>query len=57
MKPSSSPNNFALIQEEAGIHVGISATLALAGRHAAQVLQEQFDDWRDRGRYRAWGAL
>ena len=55
MKPSSSPNNFALIQEEAGIHVGISATLALAGRHAAQVLQEQFDDWRDRGRYRAWG--
>jgi 6-phosphogluconolactonase/glucosamine-6-phosphate isomerase/deaminase len=55
MKPGSSPNNFALIQEEAGIHVGISATLALAGRHAAQVLQEQFDDWRDRGRYRAWG--
>jgi 6-phosphogluconolactonase/glucosamine-6-phosphate isomerase/deaminase len=55
MKPGSSPNNFALIQEEAGIHVGISASLALAGRHAAQVLQEQFNDWRDRGRYRVWG--
>ncbi len=55
MKIGSSHKNFALIQEEAGIHVGISATLPLAGRHAAQLLQEQYDHWLDRGRYQAWG--
>ncbi|MEP4148514.1 MAG: 6-phosphogluconolactonase [Halioglobus sp.] len=47
--------NIALIQEEIGIHVGISASLSLAGRHAAQLLQEHYDHWLDRGRYQAWG--
>lgn len=55
MKSGNNAKNFALIQEEAGIHVGISATLPLAGRHAAQLLQEQYDYWLDRGRYQAWG--
>lgn len=49
------PETFALIQEEAGIHVGISASLPLAGRHAAQVLQEQYTYWLEKGRFNAWG--
>ena len=48
--------NFALIQEESGIQVGISATLSLAGQHAASLMQEQYRHWLDRGRYQAWGA-
>ncbi|MEH6585987.1 MAG: 6-phosphogluconolactonase [Halioglobus sp.] len=55
MKSGNNAKNFALIQEEAGIHVGISATLPLAARHAAQLLQEQYDYWLDRGRNQAWG--
>ncbi|MEP5567473.1 MAG: 6-phosphogluconolactonase [Halioglobus sp.] len=45
----------ALIQEETGIHVGISASLELAAKQAAQMLQEQYDHWLDRGRFQAWG--
>ncbi len=48
-------DTFALIQEEAGIHVGISASLPLAGRHAAQIMQEQYTRWLEKGRFNAWG--
>jgi 6-phosphogluconolactonase/glucosamine-6-phosphate isomerase/deaminase len=52
---NSRSSSFALIQEETGIHMGISATLPLAGRHAAQLLQEQYDSWLSRDRFQAWG--
>lgn len=45
----------ALVQEEAGIHVGISADLPGAARHAAQVFREKYLDWLERGRMSAWG--
>ena len=48
--------NMALIQEESGIQVGISATLSEAGAHAASLMQEQYQHWLDRGRYQAWGS-
>ena len=47
--------NLALTQEETGIHIGISGSLELAARQAAQMLQEQFDHWLQRGRFQAWG--
>lgn len=50
-----SPARFSLVQEAAGIHVGISASLSLAGQHAAQVLQERYSHWLARGRFQAWG--
>ncbi len=46
---------FALIQEEAGISMGISANLALAGQHAALTLHEQYQRWLKRDRFHAWG--
>ena len=44
-----------LIQEEAGIHVGISADLPKAARHAASIFNDKYQDWWERGRYAAWG--
>ncbi|TDG13529.1 hypothetical protein E2F43_08305 [Seongchinamella unica] len=49
--------DFALIQEASGVHVGISATLPQAGRHAASLLQRQYDQWLSRDRFQAWGAF
>lgn len=54
---SKKARDFALIQEESGIHVGISATLPQAGRHAAHRLQQQYDRWLQRDRFQAWGAF
>ncbi|RLQ22705.1 hypothetical protein DWB85_06910 [Seongchinamella sediminis] len=54
---SKSARDFALIQEASGVHVGISATLPEAGRHAASLLQGQYDQWLQRDRYQAWGAF
>jgi 6-phosphogluconolactonase/glucosamine-6-phosphate isomerase/deaminase len=44
-----------LIQEEAGIHVGISNDVAAAARHGASVLESQYRQWAEGGRYSAWG--
>jgi hypothetical protein len=44
-----------LVQEEAGIHVGISPDLPEAARHAASVMLEKYRRWLKRGRYAAWG--
>jgi len=44
-----------LLQEEAGIHVGISNDLAHAAQHSASVLQAQYDDWLAGDRHAAWG--
>lgn len=49
--------DFALIQEASGVHVGISATLPQAGRHAASLLQRQYDQWLERERFLAWGTF
>ena len=54
---SKKARDFALIQEESGIQVGISATLPQAGRHAAHLLQQQYDQWLERDRFQAWGAF
>ena len=44
-----------LVQEEAGIHVGISADLPEAAQHAASIMQEQYQSWLKRERFAAWG--
>lgn len=49
------PERFTLVQEGSGIHIGISTSLPAAGKHAAQVLEEQYLKWRERDRFQAWG--
>jgi 6-phosphogluconolactonase/glucosamine-6-phosphate isomerase/deaminase len=49
------PKSYALVQEEAGIHVGISADLPEAAQHAAQTLLDKYNVWWDRGRLASWG--
>jgi 6-phosphogluconolactonase/glucosamine-6-phosphate isomerase/deaminase len=44
-----------LVQEQSGIHVGISADLPQAARHAADTLSVRYRQWRDRERLAAWG--
>ena len=44
-----------LVQEEAGIHVGISRDLDGAARHCADVMFKQYRSWRRRDRHAAWG--
>lgn len=44
-----------LVQEEAGIHVGISADLRGAARHAAQIFRQKYLRWLERDRMAAWG--
>lgn len=44
-----------LVQEEAGIHVGISADLPEAARHASHIFQEKYQRWLERGRFADWG--
>jgi len=44
-----------LIQEEAGINVGISNDLANAARHSASVMKSQYSSWLKRDRLAAWG--
>ena len=45
----------ALVQEEAGVHVGISRDLDNAARHCADTTRSQYQDWLQRGRHAAWG--
>lgn len=52
---SAPTENFALIQEESGIHVGISPDLTEAARQAASLMLEQHQQWQDRDRFNAWG--
>lgn len=44
-----------LIQEESGIHVGISADLAETARHAASVMNNHYQQWLQQNRFAAWG--
>ncbi len=44
-----------LVQEEAGLHVSISADLPEAAQHAAHIFQEKYLEWLKRGRFSAWG--
>ena len=44
-----------LVQEEAGIYLGISSDLPTAAEHAADIFYEQYTFWRDKGRFAAWG--
>ena len=48
-------NSSVLVQEEAGIHVGISPDLPKTAQHAASVMLEKYQRWMKRGRYDAWG--
>jgi 6-phosphogluconolactonase/glucosamine-6-phosphate isomerase/deaminase len=50
-----STHSSVLVQEEAGIHVGISPGLPETARHAASVMLEKYQHWLKRGRYNAWG--
>ena len=45
----------ALIEEDAGMHVGISADLREAARHAAVNFHSKYQEWREHGRHAAWG--
>ena len=54
--PPRQNRSSSLVQEEAGIHVGISADLPKAAEHAASVLQEKYHRWCERDRLAAWGA-
>ena len=53
-KQKSSPST--LVQEESGIHVGISPDLPAAARHAASILKQHYDQWQERGRFNTWGT-
>lgn len=44
-----------LVQEEAGIHVGISADLPAAASHATTLMAEKYRKWREQDRFNAWG--
>ncbi|MDG1943641.1 MAG: 6-phosphogluconolactonase [Halioglobus sp.] len=44
----------ALVQEEAGIHVGISPDLVAAARHASAVMAEKYRLWWHSGRFAVW---
>lgn len=44
-----------LVQEEAGIHVGIAPGLTEAATHATTVMHEKYLHWLEHGRYNAWG--
>ncbi len=43
-----------LVQEEAGIHVGISPDLVAAARHASAVMAEKYRLWWHGGRFAVW---
>jgi len=45
----------ALVQEQSGIHVGISAELPQVARHAADVMAKRYREWLERDRLAAWG--
>ena len=45
-KNSASPT---LVQEESGIHVGISPDLPAAARHASEILKDHYDYWLAKG--------
>jgi 6-phosphogluconolactonase/glucosamine-6-phosphate isomerase/deaminase len=49
-------HNPALIQEEAGIRLGISRNLDSAATHSAEVMHEQYLRWLHRDRHAAWGG-
>ena len=44
-----------LIQEEAGIRLGISHDLASTATHSANVMRDQYLSWLHRDRHAAWG--
>ncbi len=44
-----------LVQEAAGLHVGISTDLHGAARHAAAVFRRHYRQWLRYGRHTAWG--
>jgi 6-phosphogluconolactonase/glucosamine-6-phosphate isomerase/deaminase len=48
-------DQFVLIQEEAGVHVGISPSLPDTARHAAHVMFQRYEEWLSGGRLNAWG--
>ena len=53
LQPATRP--FTLVQEEAGIHVSISADLPNAARHATSILESKYRSWRERDRFVSWG--
>ena len=53
--PARKAHSFVLVQEEAGIHVGISADLPEAAQHAASVMHDKYQQWLERDRFAAWG--
>ena len=55
LSPFRSRRSPALIQEEAGLHVGISAELADTARHAAGLMADKYQHWLERERLAAWG--
>lgn len=55
LKPLRRRRSPALIQEEAGLHVGISAELADTARHAAGLMADKYQRWLERERHAAWG--
>jgi len=44
-----------LVQEDSGIHMGISPDLATTARHAADLFNLRYQQWLERDRFRAWG--
>jgi 6-phosphogluconolactonase/glucosamine-6-phosphate isomerase/deaminase len=53
LEPKARPS--ILVQEEAGIHVGISADLPATARHAASIMEDKYHSWCEEGRFAAWG--
>ena len=53
LEPQPRPSR--LVQEEAGIHVGIAADLGEASRHAANIFAQKYQQWVERERFASWG--
>jgi len=52
LEPKNRPS--VLVQEEAGIYVGISADLPAAAQHAASILEDKYRSWWEEDRFAAW---
>lgn len=55
LRKTKKPESSVLIQEEAGVRMGMSADVAGTARHAAAIMAKNYNHWLKRGRDQAWG--
>ncbi|AQA19430.1 hypothetical protein BST95_15495 [Halioglobus japonicus] len=54
--PGMSATTTAMVQEDSGIHVGISPDLPAAANHAAELMFDRYRQWLGHDRLHAWGT-